>query len=43
MPPYHSRSMSTALSPTATEFTAGNANGGTPWTTTSVSNLILTC
>ncbi|KAJ5745557.1 hypothetical protein N7520_010739 [Penicillium odoratum] len=31
--PYHARSMSTALSPTATEFTAVNADGGTPWTT----------
>ncbi|KAJ6002899.1 hypothetical protein N7451_005446 [Penicillium sp. IBT 35674x] len=35
MMPYHPRSMSTALSPTATEFTAGNTNGGAPWTASS--------
>lgn len=40
MTPYHARSMSTALSPTATEFTAGNTNGGAPWTVSSVSNFI---
>jgi hypothetical protein len=43
MPPYHSRSLSTALSPTATEFTAGGTNGGPSWTSSSVSISILTC
>jgi len=42
MMPYHTRSISTTLSPTATEFTAGNTNIGAPWTASSVSNLILT-
>ncbi|KAJ5635444.1 uncharacterized protein N7484_008757 [Penicillium longicatenatum] len=37
MPPYHSRSLSTALSPTATEFTAGGTNGGPSWTSSSPS------